>query len=37
VVYTGTWADLFMTFENSTAGLVGTTLRSYDNNPNWPW
>lgn len=37
VAYTGTWSRLFQAFENSTADIIGTTLYSYEYNPDWHW
>jgi hypothetical protein len=37
VVYTGEWTELFRTFENSAADVVGTTLGAVEHNPDWHW
>lgn len=37
VDYTGTWSEFFEAFESSTAELVGTTIRSYEDPPDWYW
>lgn len=35
VRYTGNWSELFDAFENNTADLLGTTLLTYEDFPEW--
>ena len=37
VVYTGSWAEVFHTFQDSDADLLGTTLQSHTVRPHWYW
>lgn len=37
VAYTGHWSSFFEAFEQSSAGLVGTTVHPYERYPDWHW